>query len=288
MRKGICMSKKKEREPQWYMSEVGVPVYNYHVYHMKKVEKIIYILLAFVVGAVVAYLFYGGIGKDELGRATSVTYVLDVVIMVVVGSAAVKLCIPVRREQLIEKKKNVLKIQFRDLLDSVSTSLSSGQNVTGAFISAYDDLQLMYGEDESIIKELKVIIDGINNNFEIEKLLMNLGERSGVDDIQSFANVFETAYRKGGNIKDIIKNTQQIIADKMEIESEIETMVAANQMEQKIMMIMPIMIVGMLKMLGEDFAENFVTPTGLVATTIGVIAFVTAYFVGKKILDIKV
>ena len=233
-------------------------------------------------------MFYGGIGKDELGRATSVTYVLDVVIMVVVGSAAVKLFIPVRREQLIEKKKNVLKIQFRDLLDSVSTSLSSGQNVTGAFISAYDDLQLMYGEDESIIKELKVIIDGINNNFEIEKLLMNLGERSGVDDIQSFANVFETAYRKGGNIKDIIKNTQQIIADKMEIESEIETMVAANQMEQKIMMIMPIMIVGMLKMLGEDFAENFVTPTGLVATTIGVIAFVTAYFVGKKILDIKV
>ena len=37
MRKGICMSKKKEREPQWYMSEVGVPVYNYHVYHMKNI-----------------------------------------------------------------------------------------------------------------------------------------------------------------------------------------------------------------------------------------------------------
>ena len=282
------MKKKKEREPQWYMSEVGVPVYNYHVYYMKKVEKIIYILLAFVVGAVVAYLFYGGIGKDELGRATSVTYVLDVVIMVVVGSAAVKLFIPVRREQLIEKKKNVLKIQFRDLLDSVSTSLSSGQNVTGAFISAYDDLQLMYGEDESIIKELKVIIDGIHNNFEIEKLLMNLGERSGVDDIQSVADVFETAYRKGGNIKEIIQNTQQIIVDKMEIENEIETMVSANQMEQKIMMIMPVMIVGMIKMLGEDLASNFVTPTGLVATTVGVIAFVTAYFVGKKILDIKV
>ena len=146
----------------------------------------------------------------------------------------------------------------------------------------------MNGEDESIINELKVIIDGINNKKDLKKLLMNLCERSGVDDIQSFANVFETAYRKGGNIKDIIKNTQQIIADKMEIENEIETMVAANQMEQKIMMIMPIMIVGMLKMLGEDFAENFVTPTGLVATTIGVIAFVTAYFVGKKILDIKV
>ncbi len=37
---------------------------------------------------------------------------------------------------------------------------------------------------------------------------------------------------------------------------------------KKIMMIMPIMIVGMLKMLGEDFAENFVTPTGWLATTI--------------------
>ena len=114
----------------------------------------------------------------------------------------------------------------------------------------------MYGEDESIIKELKVIIDGINNNFEIEKLLMNLGERSGVDDIQSFANVFETAYRKGGNIKDIIKNTQQIIADKMEIESEIETMVAANQMEQKIMMIMPIIMAQLSRQKFDVFIMN--------------------------------
>ena len=56
--------------------------------------------------------------------------------------------------------------------------------------------------------------------------------------------MFETAYRKGGNIKEIIQNTQQIIVDKMEIENEIETMVSANQMEQKIMMIMPVMIVG--------------------------------------------
>ena len=66
------MKKKKEREPQWYMSEVGVPVYNYHVYYMKKVEKIIYILLAFVVGAVVAYLFYRSeerrVGKECRSR----------------------------------------------------------------------------------------------------------------------------------------------------------------------------------------------------------------------------
>lgn len=97
--------------------------------------------------------------------------------------------------------------------------------------------------------------------------------------------MFETAYRKGGNIKEIIQNTQQIIVDKMEIENEIETMVSANQMEQKIMMIMPVMIVGMIKMLGEDLASNFVTPTGLVATTVGVIAFVTAFnLLAKKYL----
>lgn len=42
MRKGICMSKKKEREPQWYMSSTKIPVLNYNEYYMKKMEWVLY------------------------------------------------------------------------------------------------------------------------------------------------------------------------------------------------------------------------------------------------------
>ncbi len=285
------MAKKKEKkveEPQYYMSPVGVEVLNYRVYHMKPLEKLAYTILAFVVGAAVAYLFYGGIGKNEFGEPTMTTYILNTIIMVVVGIIAAKLFVPVRREQILNSRKKALKMQFRELLDSVSTSLGSGQNVVGAFQGAHDDLLILYNEKDFIIQELKVLIAGINNNIEIERLLVDFGHRSGVEDIESFANVFETAYRKGGNIKDIIQNTQQIIVEKMEIENEIDIMVSANKMEQNIMMVMPIGIVGMIKSMGAEMGDNYTTPSGIAATTIGVVSFVVAYFVGKKIMDIKI
>ena len=66
---GLFTKKEKEPlEPQYYMSATNTPTYNYKVYYMSKKEKILYFLLAFAVGAVVGYLFYGGIGKNDLAN----------------------------------------------------------------------------------------------------------------------------------------------------------------------------------------------------------------------------
>ena len=285
---GLFSKEKKVLEPQYYMSATNIPTYNYKVYYMKPIEKAIYFIIAFIVGAAVGYLFYGGIGKDEFGNATTLTRILDIIIPSIVGLVAGTLYIPVRTKQLLNKKRNNLKLQFREMLDALSTSLSSGKNIVDSFKAAHDDLRIIYSEETSIIREIATIIDGINNNIEVEKSLLDFGLRSGVEDIESFANVFETCYRKGGNIKDVIRNTQQIITEKMEVELEIQTVVAASTNEQIIMTILPICLIALIKMMSPEFAANFVTPVGLIATTIAIIMFIAAYFVGKKILAIKI
>lgn len=279
---------KEEQEPQYYLSATNVPTYNYKVYYMKPMEKVLYFVLAFAVGAAVGYLFYGGIGKDEFGQATTLTHILDIVISSIVGIAAGIMYLPIRTKQILNKKRNDLKLQFRELLDALSTSLGSGKNVMDAFKSAYDDLSIIYSEEASIIQELAVIIDGIHNNVDVEKSLMDFGIRSGIEDIESFANVFETCYRKGGNIKDVIKNTQQIITEKMEVEMEIQTVVAASSNEQMIMTVLPIGLVGIIKLMSPEFSNNFTSTVGIISTTIAIVAFVAAYFVGRKILSIKI
>lgn len=278
---------KKEQEPQYYTSATNMPTYNYRVYYMSGKEKILYFIIAFIVGAAVGYLFYGGLAKDEFGNATMTTWILNIVISGIVGLIAGFMFIPIRTKQIQQKKQKDLKLQFRELLDALTTSLSSGKNIMDSFKGARDDLSIIYSADTSIIQELDVILDGIVNNINIEDLLMDFGIRSGIDDIESFANVFETSYRKGGNIKDVIKNTQQIITDKMEVEAEIETVVAGNKNEQNLMLIMPVILVGMIKMMSPDFAKNFTTPAGVIATTVAIIMFAAAYFIGKKILTIK-
>lgn len=288
---GLFTKGKKEAkisEPQYYMSATNMQTYNYRVYYMSVLEKILYFLLAFAVGAVVGYLFYGGIGKDEFGQPTTITKVLNIVIPAIVGIVAGRLYVPMRVKAIIAKKKRELGRQFRDMLEALTTSLGAGKNINDSFIGVYEDLKVQYAADAAILKELEVIIAGIHNNVAIEEILEDFGKRSDNDDILSFANVFKISYRKGGNIKEVIRNTRTILSDKMEIAEDIETLMTSNKMEQNIMVVMPVVLIGAIKLMSPEFAANFVTPTGIISTTISIVIFAVAYFVGKSVLNIKI
>ena len=187
---GISKKEKKPEEPQYYMSRVQMPVMNYKVYHMGAVEKILTFMLAFVIGAAVAYLFYGGLFKDEYGNATTSTWISNIVIMLVVGIIAGRMFVPIRTKSIIDKNQRKLKEQFRSMLEAVNTSLGAGNNAIDSFESAYRDLRVQYEEDAFILKELNVILVSNRNNIDIETVLKDFGERSGIDDIKSFASVY--------------------------------------------------------------------------------------------------
>lgn len=281
-------NKQAQMEPTFEISGTNRQMINYKVYKMKPNEKAICFIIAFVIGAAVAYLFYGGIGKDEYGDPTVLTYILDVVIMAVIGFCAGIFFLPIRREQIIQYRKKKLRKQFIDLLDSLASSVSSGKNVPNAFIAAREDLLVQYPPDAYIIQEVDNIISGIQNNVDVGGMLLNFGERSGIQDIRTFGRVFETSYSKGANLKDVLRNCHMILSSKCEIEVEIETKVASNKNEQNIMIIMPIILVAMIKLAGDDFAANFTTPSGIICTTIAIAAFVGSYMLGRKILKIEV
>ncbi|MBQ2203287.1 MAG: type II secretion system F family protein [Oscillospiraceae bacterium] len=282
--------KKKETqppEPQWFTSVTNLPTYNYKVYYMSKLEKILYFLLAFVIGAVVGYLFYGGLGRDEFGQRTTLSWILDISIPGIVGLVAGRIFVPARTKQIRDKNARTLNSQFRDFLEAFNTSIGAGKNVVNSFHAVYDDMRIQFEEDAFIVKELEVILSGMANNFDVEDLMEDLGNRSGNDDIVSFANVFRISYRKGGNLKDTINTTHSILSDKMEIKEEIETMVSASKMEQTVMIFMPVGLIGIMKSMSPDFAANFATPAGIASTTIAIGLFIVSYFVGRKILNIK-
>lgn len=282
------MKREKKAKPSQYVQSLNnMRVLNYNVYNMGKMEKLLYTLLAFAAGAAVGYLFYGGLGKDDYGNSTQITYICNVVISCLVGFVAVRLFIPVRTRQLCVKRQKELRNQFADMLEALATSLSAGKNVNDSFQGIYGDMKIQYGKNAYIVYEIQVILAGVNNNIPIEDLLMHFGRRSGVKDIENFAQVFSTAFRKGGNLKDIIQNTHEIIHDKMSIEMDIESVVASNKMEQNIMIVLPILLVGFIKMTSPEFASNFASGSGIAATTIAIGCFVAAYFIGQKILDIK-
>ena len=151
----------------------------------------------------------------------------------------------------------------------------------------YSDLKLAYGEQAPIVKEMAIIVSGLHNNFVIEDLLRDMSARCGIDDINSFAETFAVCNRLGGNLKKVVVDSRDIISDKIEIEMEIQTTVAANKNEINIMCVMPFVIIAMMGTMGQaSITAN--TPLNVLVKLIAIFMFVIAYKLGRKIMDIKV
>ena len=89
------------------------------------------------------------------------------------------------------------------------------------------------------------------NGQNIDDMLSNSALRSHLDDIESFATIFEVTNRYGGNLKKVVGETRQIINEKIETEMEIRTLLAANKNDLNIMILMPVVLMLMLGGMGD-------------------------------------
>ena len=156
-----------------------------------------------------------------------------------------------------------------------------------AFGNAYSDMRNVHTEDAYITKELAQIILGIKNNVELEKMLDDFADRSDNEDIESFSSVFRVSYKEGGRMKDVMRQTHDLISEKMEIEDEINSKISSNKLELNMISLSPIIIVLMLRLTNQSFAERFATLPGVIANTIAICIFIAAYFMGQKIIMIR-
>lgn len=277
---------KKAVEPKYIPSPLNNPMMNYRVYYMSLGQKIAYSFAIFALGGIAGNIFYGGLFKLD-GENTIATYISNLVVFFAVGLIALKFFLPMLTQILKQKRDKQLKKQFIDLMETVSTSLSAGNTVTDSFINARSDLQNQYAPTDMIIVELSEIVTGMDNGKTLEEMMNAFGERSGNEDIENFANVISNCFRLGGNFKDVVKKMRDVIADKMAVADEIETKLASNKLQHNAMSVMPIVLVGMIKLMNPTFAENLASPIGVVVVTISIAIFIGSYIWGRKIIDIR-
>ncbi len=259
---------------------------NYITYKMSFWETLLAAVAAFAAGGICSQVFYGGLFLKD-GEPTTLTYLSAVFFILGVGGAAVALFLPVRQDQLRKKRQSALKIQFRDMLESITATLAAGGTVYQAFESAYGDVCLQYGKESDLARELEQFLQAPQSGVKLEEMLQDFAARSGCEDIESFSSVFSVCYATGGNMRDVMRRTHSIITDKMAISAEIETKITSNRLELNVITAAPIFLVLMLRFTNESFAEKFATPGGVLAMTVAIGIFVFAAWWGRKIMDVR-
>ncbi len=243
---------------------------DYYIYHLNLTERISGVAMSFFAGFFVGMVFFRSF-----------------LISVAAGAICVIPGIRKYKEYLKEKRKQNLLLQFRDMMESLSASYSAGKNTQGAFQDACADLIAIYGEKADMVHELKLIVSGLYNGQNIDDMLTNFARRSHLDDIESFATIFEVSNRYGGNLRKVVGETRQIINEKIETELEIRTILTANKNDLNIMIIMPVVIMLMLSGMGDmSIIQN--TPVNVVVKIAALVLFGIAYYMGRKIVNIRI
>ena len=123
----------------------------------------------------------------------------------------------------------------------------------------------------------------------IEDLFLDLAKRSGIDDIRTFAHIFEISKRTGGNLMQIMRQSSNIITEKIETKQEMDTVLAEKKMEQKVMAVAPLALMVLLTQSTGDFMEPlFNTFGGRVVCTIALALVIVGFLWGNKLTDIEI
>lgn len=211
-------------------------------------------------------------------------------ILLALGLSTIAVWSPrVRRRQLAEKRRKMLKLQFRQALYALSTALGAGRSVESAFRECVPDLRLLYsGADAAILVELEIVNRRVHVGEPLEVALRDFGERSGISDIMQFAEVFATCKRTGGDLVDVLRRTSNMIGEKLEIEQDISVVIAQKRFEAKALSFIPFVIIAFLAWSSPDYMAPLYTGTGRIIMTGSLALLVSSFAISRKIMNIQV
>ena len=187
-----------------------------------------------------------------------------------------------------ERMQWEITLQFREGLQGISSSLSAGYSIENAFGEARKDLILLYGENSILEQEFLGMERQLRLNQPIEQVLHDFAERWDTEDMRHFAQVFQTAKRTGGNLIAITHATAEKISQKIEVQREIQTMLAGKKMEGKIMSAIPLGLIVFFWISSPGFRDCFYRSAGRMVSTGLLAAYVVAYQWSKRICEIQV
>ena len=247
----------------------------YYEDNMSKGQHMIAYLLFAVAIAIIFYIYYHSLIVSIIGGL--------VVAVFQEKNYAKSVC---------RKRMKQLRLQFKEFLSIISISISggAGRSMENAIIESIADLEAIYNDKSDIVREIKLIVSDYQSaSIPMTQGFKELGERSEIDDIISFASIYSTIEGKTSDFGFIISQTHDIIRDKVEIQMEIETTITSAKSEAYTMLVLPLVLIVVMSSMGSDLMGGlFTTLTGRIAATFGIICTFVSYVIAIRATEVDV
>lgn len=199
------------------------------------------------------------------------------------------ICSSIYRKSRIKARKDQLTGQFIDALKSIANAMSAGYSMENACLEAQKEMEMLYGTEAYMYQELAEINRSQKMSVALEKSIEEFANRTNIEDIMSFSQIFSFAKRNGGSMVEIIESTTYKINAKYETQKEIEVSIAAKKMEQRVMSALPIFMVAYLRLTSPEYLSRiYGNALGITFMTGCLMVYAIALIGAERIMDIKV
>ncbi len=269
LRQQVLCYKKKKRE---YFTAAKKGIVLYKIYYFEGKEKAKYLLFSLGCVLFLSCFFYG--------TPLVAVLLLPLAVQIYVGMQNV------RQKQ----RKRDLEIQFGDFLIYLSANLRAGFSVENAFLESAGDIRGLYGargmDSRNLMgAELKKMEKDFSYNRPLADFLTELGERSDVEHIREFGDIFSLAVKSGGNLPSIIESAATLIGDEISLKQEITVAVSGKLFEQKIMNFIPFLLVGYIEIGNPGFFKGlYEGVTGRTVMTVCLLCYLGARRLANRIV----
>ncbi|WP_424767136.1 type II secretion system F family protein [Paenibacillus sp. sgz302251] len=243
---------------------------NYGQFHLSRKQFVLSAMIAAIVIFAAVYLFYHSI------------------VFACLAAMLAMIAPRFRREKLLIMRKERLKLQFKEALFSLTSSLAAGRSLENAFLSTLDDLALLYPDSRTELSlEFQIIRFRLDNAEPLEYALRNFADRAQIDEITQFVDVLAACKRSGGDLLEVMKRTSVIIGEKLEIEQEISVMLAQKRFEGRIMMAVPFVFLAFLGLAAPDYMAPLYGGVGYLLLTGALLLLLLCFWIMGRTMNIR-
>ena len=200
----------------------------------------------------------------------------------------VPLFIPFRRivsSELILKKKRTLKVQFMESLNAMANAMDSGYSSEKSISKAAEIVGILYGENSIMKKELVRMEGRLRIGVTVEGVWMEYAKRSGLEEAETLADAIVITKRFGGNLSRLFVMVSRMIDGEINVENEIEVLIASKKYEHLIMCFVPVIMVFYMRYTAADImGVLYTTVIGRTVMFICLLVYVLAVVIGVLLL----
>lgn len=194
-----------------------------------------------------------------------------------------------KKRQKAERRRQILHYHFQDALQGFRTAVRAGYSMEYAVCECRKELEQIYGREDDLVKELLYMERQVKVGIPLEKLFLNLGYRSGVEDIRSFGEIFLISRRSGGNLGEIMEKMARVLGEKIRVRQEIEVCISGKRMEQFVMSIVPGGMILYMQFTSKGFMDVlYHNVPGVIVMTICLGIYLFSFWMGRRIVRIFV